>query len=74
LFKFLSDKKKEIENKLREQAERIDSQIASSIKIRKEFENILEPNTFSAVFEWLYDKTKLFQRIFPKYFAGFKKH
>lgn len=73
LFKFLSEKKEEIEKELGEQAEWIDSQIASSIKIRKEFENILEPNTFSAVFEWLYEKTKLFQSIFAKYIIEYKK-
>lgn len=73
LFNFLSEQKEQIEKEIGEQAEWIDSQVASSIKIRKEFSNVLDGDKTIAIFEWLYQKTKLFQSIFGKYFSEYKK-
>lgn len=73
LFNFLKDKQAEIEKEIGEKAEWIDSQVASSIKIRKEFKNVLDSGTFDSVFKWLYEKTKLFQSVFIKYLSEYKK-
>lgn len=73
LFSFLSEQKERIEKEIGEQAEWIDSQVASSIKIRKEFSNVLDGDKTTAIFDWLYQKTKLFQNVFGKHFSEYKK-
>lgn len=73
LYKYLLEMKDSIEKEIGEKAEWIDSQVASSIKIRKEFKDILNPSTYNTAFEWLYVKTKLFQSVFAKYFAEYKR-
>lgn len=73
LFSFLKESKDLIEKQLGENAEWIDSQIASSIKIRKQFDDILNSENSISTFEWLYQKTKLFQSVFGKYLSDYKR-
>jgi len=73
LFNFLSEQKDEIEKEIGEEAKWTDSQVVSSIKIRKEFSNVLDGDKTTVIFEWLYQKTKLFQNVFGKYLSEYKK-
>ncbi len=74
LFKFLSEHKQDIEKDINEPAEWIDSNVASSIKIRKNFDDILNVPEDCSTWEWLYLKTKLFQSVFGKYLSEYKKN
>lgn len=73
LFNFLTERKVQIENEIGENAEWVDSNVASSIKIRKEFIDVLNTKNSNEIFEWLYQKTKLFQTVFSKYILEFKR-
>lgn len=73
LFKFLLERKEEIEKEIGEKAEWVDAPIASKIKIKKEISNVFDQNEAENYFAWLYEKTVLFQRVFGKYFREFKK-
>lgn len=73
LFNFLTEQKVQIENEIGENAEWVDSNVASSIKIRKEFIDVLNTKNSNEIFEWLYQKTKLFQTVFSKYILEFKR-
>lgn len=72
LFNYLLERKSTIEKEIGDKAEWIDVRVASSIKIRKEFKNILGEKENTPVFEWLYEKTKLFQKVFSKYINEYK--
>lgn len=74
LFNFLIEQKVQIENEIGEKAEWVDSNVASSIKIRKEFIDVLNTKNSNEIFEWLYQKTKLFQTVFSKYILEFKRN
>jgi len=74
LFFYLQNLKEQIENDLGENAEWIDSDVASSIKIRKEFEDILNLSISDNVFDWLYQETKLFQKVFTPLLKSFKNN
>ena len=73
LFNYLREQKKDIEDQIGESAEWIDSTVASSIKIRKEVKEVFDQNTIEVCFNWLYEKTVLFQKVFGKYIKEFKK-
>jgi hypothetical protein len=73
LFKFLSERKTEIEKEIGEKAEWVDAAVASRIKVRKEVPGIFDQNEAEKYFAWLYEKTILFQKVFGKYFREFKK-
>jgi hypothetical protein len=73
IFNFLTEQKEKIEDEIGEKAEWVDSNVASSIKIRKEFVEILDTKNNNEIFEWLYQKTKLFQKVFIKYLDDYKK-
>lgn len=72
LFKFLCDKKEEIEKEIGETIECIDAPVASRIVIKKKVSNVFDPTEIEKHFTWLYEKTILFQRVFSKYFREFK--
>jgi hypothetical protein len=72
LFNFLTGQKNKIENEIDEVIEWTDSNVASIIKIKKEFQNVLNLDNSNNVFEWLYQKTKLFQSVFSKYLKEYK--
>ncbi|MCR4428496.1 MAG: DUF4268 domain-containing protein [Caldiserica bacterium] len=73
LFRFLLERKEEIEKEIGEKAEWIDAPIASAIKIKKEVPNVFDQNEAENYFAWLYQKTILFQRVFGKYLNEFKR-
>lgn len=73
LFKFLHERKEEIEKEIGERAEWEDARVSSRIKIKKEISNVFDQNEAENYFAWLYEKTALFQRVFGKHFRGFKR-
>jgi hypothetical protein len=73
LYKFLLDKKEELEKELGEKAKWIDAPVASRILINKGVKDIFDQAEAENYFAWLYEKTVLFQKVFGKYFKEFKK-
>jgi len=73
LFKFLAEKKADIEKELGQKAEWIDAEVASRIVIKKEVSNIFDTEKMPTYFDWLYEKTILFQKVFGKLFKEFSK-
>ncbi len=73
LFKFLQERKDEIEKEIGEQAEWVDAAVASRIKIKKEIPDLFSPNEAENYFAWLYEKTVLFQKVFGRHFREFNK-
>jgi len=73
LFKFLQERKDEIEKEIGEKAEWVDAAVASRIKIKKEISDLFSQSEAENYFAWLYEKTTLFQRVFGKHFKEFSK-
>lgn len=73
LFKFLQERKDEIEKEIGEQAEWVDAAVASRIKIKKEIPDLFSQNEAENYFAWLYEKTVLFQKVFGRHFREFQK-
>lgn len=73
LFKFLQERKDEIEKETGEQAEWVDAAVASRIKIKKEIPDLFSQNEAENYFAWLYTKTVLFQKVFGRHFREFNK-
>jgi len=73
LFRFLQERKNEIEKEIGETADWVDAPVASRIKIKKEVPDIFNQAEAEKYFAWLYEKTVLFQKVFGKYFREFKK-
>lgn len=73
LFKFLQERKDEIEKEIGEQAEWVDAAVASRIKIKKEIPDLFSSSEAENYFAWLYEKTTLFQKVFGRHFKEFQK-
>ncbi len=73
LFKFLQERKDEIEKEIGEQAEWVDAAVASRIKIKKEIPDLFSQNEAENYFTWLYEKTVLFQKVFGRHFREVNK-
>ncbi len=73
LFKFLQERKDEIEKEIVEPAEWVDAAVASRIKIKKEIPGLFNPNEAENYFTWLYEKTTLFQKVFGRHLREFNK-
>lgn len=73
LFSFLKEHKEEIEQEIGEKAEWVDAPVASRIKIGKEVSALFDQNESEEYFQWLYEKTILFQKVFGRYFKDYKK-
>jgi len=72
LYAYLQERKKEIEGEIDEIAIWVDAPVASRIKISKKVNGIFNPDESKNNFEWLYNKTILFKKVFPRYIKGFK--
>ena len=72
-FKFLQERRDEIEKEISEQAEWVDAAVASRIKIKKEVSDVFSQSESENYFAWLYEKTVLFQKVFGKHFREFQK-
>lgn len=72
LYNFLKNLKDDIEKEIGEPIEWIDAAVASRIKIRKETSNLFDQAEAEKSFDWLYEKTILFQKVFSHYFKEFK--
>lgn len=73
LFSFLKENKDAIEQELGEKVEWVDAPVASRIKMNKGVTNVFDQETAKEHFDWLYEKTVLFQKVFGKYFKEYKK-
>lgn len=73
LFKFLTEKKDEIEKEIDEKVEWVDAPVASRIKIKKEVSDVFNQIESEKYFAWLYEKTILLQKVFIKYLKEFKE-
>lgn len=73
LYNFLLEKKEIIEQEIGEKAKWTDANVASMIKIKKEISDVFDPEQTGQHFQWLYDKTILFQKVFAKHLKDFKK-
>ena len=73
LFKFLQERKEEIEKEIGEQAEWVDAAVASRIKIKKEIPDLFSQSEAENYYVWLYEKTVQFQKVFGRYFREFNK-
>jgi len=73
LFNFLKERKAEIEKEIGGNAEWIDARVASRILVQKEVEDIFSQADSEKHFEWLCERTVLFQNVFGRYFKEFKK-
>src|SRR3989344_5060811 len=73
LFKFLQDKREQIEAEIGEKAEWVDAAVASRIKIRKQVQGVFNQQEAEIYYTWLYQKTVLFQSVFGKYIKEFKQ-
>ena len=74
LFTFLQTNKDRIEKNLGNVAEWINADIASRIKISREVDSLFDNNQYNEYFEWLYQKTVLFQKVFSFYWKEYKKY
>jgi hypothetical protein len=72
LFNFLRDRKDEIEKEIGGQIEWVDAAVASRIKINKVVNKVFDQNESEIYFRWLYEKTILFQNVFPKLIKQFR--
>jgi len=72
LYNFLKNLKDDIEKEIGEPIEWIDAAVTSRIKIRKETSNLFDQAEAEKSFDWLYEKTILFQKVFSHYFKEFK--
>ena len=72
LFNFLRESREEIEKEIGEKAEWVDAAVASRIAIKKGVSGVFNQTDVEKYYEWLYEKTVLFQRVFGKYFKEFK--
>jgi len=73
LFNFLREKKTLIEKEIGEKIEWVDATVASRIKIEKEVSKLFNQEDTEKYFNWFYEKTILFQKVFSKYFREYKK-
>lgn len=73
LFFFLKEKSDLIEKEIGEKAEWINANVDSRIKIKKEVSDVFDSNQLENYFTWFYEKILLFQKIFTKQIAEFKR-
>lgn len=71
LFKFLRDKKSEVEKELGQDAEWIDAPVASRIVIKKEVPDVFDFSRMPEYGDWLYTKTVQFQKVFGRLLKDF---
>ena len=73
LFKFLRDRQADIEQEIDQAIDWVDAPVASRIKINKEVKNVFALAEAEDYYDWLYNKTILFQKVFGKYLKEYKK-
>ena len=74
LYSFLLNKKDEIEKELGEPAIWVNAAKASRIKISRKVNGVFNEKESESYFEWLYEKTVLFQTVFAKHFRQYKNN
>lgn len=74
LFRFLKDYQIEIEKEIGEGLNYVDAPIASRIKLKKSVPDLFDENEVKNNFQWLYEKTILFHKVFNKYLKEYKSN
>lgn len=74
LFNFLEANKGLVEKDLGENAEWINAAVASRIKISKNIPSLFNDSKYMEYFEWLFQKTLLYQKVFNHYWIEYKKY
>ncbi len=72
LYNYLLSKKDEIEKEIGESLIWVDAAKASRIKISRKVNGVFNDKESESYFNWLYEKTVLFQKVFAKLFKEFK--
>jgi hypothetical protein len=73
LFKYLQERKDEIESDIGDKVEWVDAPVASRAVVKKVVGSVFAPSETLHHFEWLYEKTVLFQKVFGKYLKAYKE-
>ena len=73
LFNFLKEREEDIEKEIGGKIGWVDAPIASRIKISKEVTSIFDQAEADDYYDWLYNKTVLFQKVFGRYLKEFKR-
>ncbi len=73
-YKYLQERIKAIESELNESPRLVDAKIASAIRLQKKTNGIFATDELKNNFKWLYEKTILFKKVFPKYINEFKSY
>ena len=73
LYKFLLERRSDIEKEIEEEVEWVDAPVASRVKIHKDVSDVFDQEKAKEYFDWLYKKTILFQTVFSKYHKEFKR-
>lgn len=72
-FRFLTERKSDIEKEIGEELEHVDAPVASRVKINMSVPDLFDQNKSEEYFDWLYKKTILFQTVFSKHYKEFKE-
>jgi hypothetical protein len=73
LFKYLQERKDEIESEIGDDTEWVDAHVASRVVVKKAVGSVFASSEAQHHFEWLHEKTVLFQKVFGKYLKAYKK-
>lgn len=73
LFEFLKERKDTIEEQVGKGGNWWVARKASGVRVKKEVNDVFDEEILEENFEWLYQKTIIFQKVFRKYLNDFKK-
>lgn len=73
LYEYLIANKIEISNSIGEEGSYWSARKASGIRVKKNVTNVFDESKYEEYFEWLLEKTTLFQKVFSKYINEYKK-
>lgn len=72
-FEFLNERKDTIEEQIGKGGNWWMARKASGVRVRKEVDDVFDEAKLEENFEWLYQKTIVFQKVFSKYLKEFKR-
>lgn len=72
-FEFIKEKKDTIEEQIGKGGNWWVARKASGVRVRKEVDDVFDEEKLEENFEWLYQKTIIFQKVFSKYLKEYKK-
>ena len=72
-FEFLKDNQEQIEDEIKESGNWWNATKASGVRVKKEVIDVFDEEKAEEYFEWLYENTVLFHKVFGKYLKQYKK-